>query len=374
MDRASDQRVLTQRNEYLLPGDDDRRFLWYATVPGVAGLRLSEWRREDRGRWPVVGHGAKLSRKKDEAIAALLTQPTVATAALAAKISPQTLGRWMKEPEFEAVWRKALGAVLGQAIARLQKASGAAVTILLRIMNDPGAPVAARLKAVEVVLRHAKAANEMEAIQPRLSDLERAPQPVKVEIGRRTGGEREGAPIAGHGAKFSRKMDEAIAALLTQRSVEEAAQEAKIGTQTLYRWIRQPEFDAAWREARRAAFGTGQPAPAAGIEHGGHDAAEYHGPSRHTGGHQSEGCRSRSHLREECHGGGCRGAPCGIGICRRSSSGSPRWRQTRHRRDCAGPPEGGGVRQAFYRKLEQLERSHAARQVEAQRTRLPALR
>src|ERR1700730_7468537 len=99
----------------------------------------------------MTGHGAKFSRRKDEAITALLTQPTVAEAARVAHIRPQTLGRWMKEPEFEAIWRAARPAVLGQAIARLQKASGAAVTTLLKVMQDSGAPAAARMKAAEVV-------------------------------------------------------------------------------------------------------------------------------------------------------------------------------------------------------------------------------
>lgn len=203
----------------------------------------------------MTGHGAKFSRRKDEAIAALMTQPTVAEAARVANIRPQTLGRWMKEPEFEAAWGAARRAVLEQAVARLQKASGAAVTTLLKIMFDPAAPAAARLKAAEVVLKHAAAANEIEDIQLRLSELERAPQATKVQTIRRDANECESAPIAGHGAKFGRKTEEAIAALLTQRSVEEAARVTNIGTQTLYRWIRHPEFDAAWRAARRAAFG-----------------------------------------------------------------------------------------------------------------------
>ena len=61
--------------------------------------------------------------------------------------------------------------------------------------------------------------------------------------------------MKGHGSKFSRKQEAAILALLTQRSVEEAARVAGIGTQTLYRWMKEPEFDAAYRRARRAAFG-----------------------------------------------------------------------------------------------------------------------
>ena len=55
--------------------------------------------------------------------------------------------------------------------------------------------------------------------------------------------------------KFGRKQEEAIAALLTQRNVEEAAREAGIGTRTLLRWMQIPDFQKAYREARRAAFG-----------------------------------------------------------------------------------------------------------------------
>jgi hypothetical protein len=61
--------------------------------------------------------------------------------------------------------------------------------------------------------------------------------------------------MKGHGSKFSRKMEEAIAALLVQRNVEEAARSINIGSATLIRWMKLPEFQTAYREARRAAFG-----------------------------------------------------------------------------------------------------------------------
>jgi hypothetical protein len=61
--------------------------------------------------------------------------------------------------------------------------------------------------------------------------------------------------MTGHGAKFGRKMEDAIAALLSQRNVDEAARSAGIGTRTLLRWMKDPVFDAAFRAARRAAFG-----------------------------------------------------------------------------------------------------------------------
>ena len=60
--------------------------------------------------------------------------------------------------------------------------------------------------------------------------------------------------MAGHGEKFGRKMEAAIAALLTQRNIDEAAKAAGISTRTLMRWLKVPEFLAAYREARRTAY------------------------------------------------------------------------------------------------------------------------
>jgi transposase-like protein len=57
--------------------------------------------------------------------------------------------------------------------------------------------------------------------------------------------------MVGHGTKYSRKKEAAIAALLEQRNVQEAARAAGISTQTLYRWLRMPEFVEEYRRARR---------------------------------------------------------------------------------------------------------------------------
>ena len=60
--------------------------------------------------------------------------------------------------------------------------------------------------------------------------------------------------MLGHGAKSGRKKEEAIVALLSYRSIDEAAHAVGISSNTLLRWLKDPEFDAAYREARRAAF------------------------------------------------------------------------------------------------------------------------
>ena len=46
------------------------------------------------------GHGEKLTRKKELAIVALLTEPTITKAASSAGISEATLRRWMRLDEF----------------------------------------------------------------------------------------------------------------------------------------------------------------------------------------------------------------------------------------------------------------------------------
>ena len=59
----------------------------------------------------------------------------------------------------------------------------------------------------------------------------------------------------GHGTKFKRKLDDAVAAMLTQRNVEEAARSVGVSIATLMRWQKLPEFQTAYRDARRAAYG-----------------------------------------------------------------------------------------------------------------------
>jgi transposase ISL3 family protein len=61
--------------------------------------------------------------------------------------------------------------------------------------------------------------------------------------------------MAGSNSKLSRKQEQAIVALLTHRSVEEAARATGIGVRTLHRWMKDPEFDAAYRAAKQAAYG-----------------------------------------------------------------------------------------------------------------------
>jgi hypothetical protein len=120
------------------------------------------------------GHGAKFGRKKEEAIVALLTQRNVEEAARVTGIGTQTLIRWLKVPEFQDAWREARRAALSQSAARLQQASSAAVSTLVKIMIDPNAPASTRVRAADRVLDHAKHALENEDIEVRVAALEQA--------------------------------------------------------------------------------------------------------------------------------------------------------------------------------------------------------
>jgi hypothetical protein len=126
----------------------------------------------------TTGHGSKFGRKMEEAIAALLTARNVEEAAHVAGVGTRTLIRWLKIPEFAAAYLEARRAAVSQSHARLQQASSAAVSTLLKIMVDGSAPASSPVRAADRVLDHAKQAIEREDIEVRVAALERAAQPT----------------------------------------------------------------------------------------------------------------------------------------------------------------------------------------------------
>jgi hypothetical protein len=122
----------------------------------------------------MTGHGSKLERKMEQAIASLLTARNMEEAAKSIGISPKTLQRWQKLPEFERAFREARMAAFRQSTARLQQASSPAVTMLLKILVDPVAPMAVKARCAYYILDQTKKAIETEEIEARVSELERA--------------------------------------------------------------------------------------------------------------------------------------------------------------------------------------------------------
>jgi len=127
----------------------------------------------------MSGYGAKFGRKKEAAIAALLTQRTVEDAARSIDIAPATLRRWQKEPEFDAAYREAKRAAFGQSIARPHHLCSAAVSTLGKVMLDAATPPATKVRAADSILNHTTKAIETEDILARVAALEEAAQQTK---------------------------------------------------------------------------------------------------------------------------------------------------------------------------------------------------
>jgi hypothetical protein len=120
----------------------------------------------------MAGKSGKFGRKQEEAIAALLTQRNMDEAAKAAGIGARTLLRWMKEPEFQKAYREARRQAFRQSIARLQQATSAAASTLLKLLLDPSTPASVRVRVADSIFNHATKAIEIEDIEVRVTDLE----------------------------------------------------------------------------------------------------------------------------------------------------------------------------------------------------------
>ncbi|MBW1785590.1 MAG: hypothetical protein JRK53_03070 [Deltaproteobacteria bacterium] len=121
----------------------------------------------------MKGHGAKLPRKKQEAVAALIEAPTIKEAAEVVGIGQATLFRWLQEDDFKISYRQAKRRIVDQAIARLRKATSEAVSTLSDIMTDDGKPASSRVSAAKIILESAVKSVELDDLGYRIENLER---------------------------------------------------------------------------------------------------------------------------------------------------------------------------------------------------------
>src|SRR4051794_3870591 len=117
------------------------------------------------------GHGDKLTRKQEEAIAALLSHTTVKAAAEAVPVNEKTLRLWLKDPAFLSAYREARRGVVEQTVGQLQQASSLAVAALVRNLDcqKPGDEIRAALG----ILEHAVKAVEVYDLAQAVADLKR---------------------------------------------------------------------------------------------------------------------------------------------------------------------------------------------------------
>jgi hypothetical protein len=120
----------------------------------------------------MTGHGNKFGRKQEAAIAALIANRNQEEAARSAGIAPSTLKRWLKLPDFRRAYREARREIVQQTNARLQQSSGAAVTVLLKLMADSATPPAVRARTAHCIVECANRSLEFEDIEQRIASLE----------------------------------------------------------------------------------------------------------------------------------------------------------------------------------------------------------
>jgi hypothetical protein len=119
-----------------------------------------------------VNQNEPLTAKQEKAVAALLSEPTMKSAAQLVKVSEITLIRWLREDAFRDAYQEARREATKQAIARLQQASSEAVDTLRDVMNSSSAQPGARVSAAKTVLELSLKAVEIEDLQTRVEQLE----------------------------------------------------------------------------------------------------------------------------------------------------------------------------------------------------------
>jgi hypothetical protein len=118
-----------------------------------------------------------LTPKQDQAIIALLNEPTIAKAATALGVSERTLHRWLEDETFHRAFRKARREAFAQAIAVTQRYAPMAVHTLAKVMTDTSVQASARVSAATNLLRFGREALELDDLAGRLEALERDSKP-----------------------------------------------------------------------------------------------------------------------------------------------------------------------------------------------------
>lgn len=118
------------------------------------------------------GHGEKRSRKKEQAIVALLVAPTLIDAAKNCGVGESTLRRWMQEPTFVLSYRRAREQLLEAAINKLFGSTYQAVAVLLEVSKNKRATSSSRVSAARAILEIAMKAQEFHELESRIAELE----------------------------------------------------------------------------------------------------------------------------------------------------------------------------------------------------------
>ena len=84
-------------------------------------------KQNDRRQPQMNGHGEKLSRKKELAVTALLTEPSISGAASRVGIGESTIRRWLRDNDLRAAVEEVRRGIFRDAIGSLRVATTQAV-------------------------------------------------------------------------------------------------------------------------------------------------------------------------------------------------------------------------------------------------------
>lgn len=113
-----------------------------------------------------------LDAARDKALAALLSEPTVADAARKSRISQATLYRYLREDDFKKLYREARADLVTHAITQLQRDCATASKTLREVCEDKEAPASARVSAARAIIDGAVKAVELQDLAARVEELE----------------------------------------------------------------------------------------------------------------------------------------------------------------------------------------------------------
>jgi len=122
--------------------------------------------------------------RQQNAIIALVNEPTIAQAAKTAEVGERTLHRWIREPTFSKAYRSARRESFSQALSLAQRYTPLAVNTLAKLISDSMTPASSRVSACMGILKFGRDSIEIDDLQARIENLERATS----ESSRRTWG------------------------------------------------------------------------------------------------------------------------------------------------------------------------------------------
>jgi hypothetical protein len=106
------------------------------------------------------------------AVAALLTERDMRSAAKVARVSERRLWAWLKMPDFKAELNRATGAAVDGAVRQLSNLASKAVATLEKVMDDSDSSAGNKVQAANIVLARLLDLRQAAELEERLVAIE----------------------------------------------------------------------------------------------------------------------------------------------------------------------------------------------------------